>query len=293
MSQTKREKDPLEESAPALPVYDDSAARRQSALYEQIAQRGPFRYDAAKDPLYRLARDRAVQDGRLAMKDAMGQAAALTGGYGSSYGHAVGQQQYDASLRSLADVVPTLYEQAYSMYADQGDALRQQAEALGRQADRDYDRYRDQMGDWARERQWQQEQEDAAYDRQGDAYTRLYALIGATGYWPGEEELAAAGMSEEAAEALRNEYLRKTGQLPAVGGGSSGGHSSGGKGRSSSQKSQRKISLSDVENAVKNARQPGEQQEVYETVRQAIEQGLSSVTLPQLNQLFRQYRRQS
>lgn len=290
MSETKREKNPQDETTPALPVYDDSAARQQSALYEQIAQRGPFRYDAAKDPLYRLTRDRAVQDGRMAMKDAMGQAAALTGGYGSSYGQALGQQQYDASLRSLADVVPSLYEQAYSMYKDQGDALRQQAEALGRQADRDYDRYRDQMGDWARERQRQQEQENAAYDRQGDAYAKLYALISATGYWPGAEELAAAGMSEEAAEALRNEYLRKTGQLPAAGAAGSGG---GGRGRSSSGKSQREITLADVKSAVKAAKQPSEQREVYETVRQAIERGLTTVTLPQLSQLFRQYRRQS
>ena len=274
MSETKREKDPRDETTPALPVYDDSAARQQSALYEQIAQRGPFRYDAAKDQLYRLTRDRAVQDGRMAMKDAMGQAAALTGGYGSSYGQALGQQQYDASLRSLADVVPSLYEQAYSMYKDQGDALRQQAETLGIQADRDYDRYRDQLGDWARERQWQQEQENAAYDRQGDAYTRLYALISATGYWPGEEELAAAGMSEEAAEALRNEYLRKTGQLPAAGATGTGG---GGRGRSSSGKSQREITLAEVESAVKAASKPSEQQEVYETVRQAIEKGIECV----------------
>ena len=289
MSETKRDKNPQDETTPSYPVYDDSAARQQSALYEQIAQRGPFRYDAAKDPLYRLTRDRAVQNGRMAMKDAMGQAAALTGGYSSSYGQALGQQQYDASLRSLADALPALYEQAYGMYQAEGDALRQQAEALGRQADRDYDRYRDQVGDWTRERQWQQEQENAAYDRRDDAYTRLYALISATGYWPDEEELEASGMSEAAAEALRNEYLRKTGQLPAAGGGSSGG---GGR-SSSSGKNQRKMTLEDVAAAVKGAKQPGEQQQVYDTVRQAIERGFTAITLPQLNKLFRQYHGQN
>ena len=291
MSEPKQEKKTQEENAPAYPVYDDGAARQQSALYEQIAQRGPFRYDAAKDPLYRIVRDRSVQDGRMAMKDAMGQAAALTGGYGSSYGQAAGQQQYDASLRSLADALPALYEQAYSMYQAEGDALRQQAEALGRQADRDYDRYRDQVGDWARERQWQQAQENAAYDRRDDAYSRLYALISATGYWPDEQELSDAGMSEAAAEALRTEYLRKTGQLPAAGAGRSGG--SGGGRSGSSAKSDRKMSLAEVEKAVKNAKQAGEQQQVYETVRQAIERGLTAVTLPQLDQLFRQYHGQN
>ena len=42
-------------------------------------------------------------------------------------------------------------------------------------------------------------------------------------------------MSQEAADALRNEYLRQTGQLPASGGGSgSGGGRSGGSGSESS-----------------------------------------------------------
>lgn len=289
MSEPKRDKKIQEETTPVSPVYDDSAARQQSALYEQIAKRGPFRYDAGKDPLYRLTRDRAVQDGRMAMKDAMGQAAALTGGYGSSYGQAVGQQQYDASLRSLADALPALYEQAFGMYQAEGDALRQQAEALGRQADRDYDRYRDQVGDWTRERQWQQEQENTANKRRDDAYTRLYALISATGYWPDQEELDAAGMSEAAAEALRNEYLRKTGQLPGAGTNSSRG---GGRSRSSG-KSERKMTLEDVTAAVKGAKQPKEQQQVYDTVRQAIERGITAITLPQLDKLFRQYHGQS
>ena len=77
----------------SAPVYRDEARHKQSALYEQIAAHGPFQYDPGADPLYGITRDRYVQQGRMAMKDSMGQAAALTGGYGSSYGQAVGQQQ--------------------------------------------------------------------------------------------------------------------------------------------------------------------------------------------------------
>ena len=47
-----------------------------------------------------------MQQGKQAMQDTMGQAAALTGGYGSTYGQAVGQQQYDAYLQNLNDEVP-------------------------------------------------------------------------------------------------------------------------------------------------------------------------------------------
>ena len=42
----------------------------------------------------------------------MGQAAALTGGYGSTYGEQVGQQAYNAYLQNLNDIVPQLQQQA-------------------------------------------------------------------------------------------------------------------------------------------------------------------------------------
>lgn len=276
----KKRKEEAGFSDPA-PVYRDEARQKQSALYEQIAARGPFQYDPGADPLYGVTRDRYVQQGRMAMKDTMGQAAALTGGYGSSYGQAVGQQQYDASLQGLAELIPELYQTAYERYQDQGAALQKQYELLGRQADLDYDRYRDELGDWQRERAWQQEREDDAYDRASDAYSRLYALIAATGYVPTEEELSGAGMSQEAAEALRYEYLRQTGQLPPAAGGDSGGYEY--------HSSSKKLKLSDVEKAMDGVKHSNRQKELFETYKQAIDSGKASFTLQQLNQLFRDH----
>ena len=210
---------PTAGAAPA-PSYNHSTGEKQSALFEQIASRGPFQYDPANDPLYKATKDRYVQSGRMAMKDTMGQAAALTGGYGSSYGQAVGQQAYDRNLQGLADMIPELYQTAYKKYQDEGDRLQQQYNLLGQQEEREYNRYRDELGDWQYERAWQQQQQDAERQRTDEAYNRLYMLIGATGYMPTEDELAASGMSKEQAEALRREYLRQTGQLePGSGGG--------------------------------------------------------------------------
>ncbi len=266
---------------PSLPVYDDGAARRQSELYQQIASRGPFRYDADGDPLYALARDRSVQNGRLAMKDAMGQAAALTGGYGSSYGQAVGQQQYDASLQGLAELIPQLYEAAYQRYQDQGAELEQQYRLLGEQAERDYGRYRDALGDWQAERAWQQEQERQAYDRAADAYARLYALIAATGYEPSPEELAAANMSPEAAAALRSAY--QAGQRPA----SSSSSSYSGSGRSSSSGSSKRYSLTDVTKSMNGVSNSNQQKEVFNTYSRAVSDGRANFSMKELNELFR------
>ena len=222
-SQTPQQPTPTLPETPAAPVYDDSTRKRQNELYGQIAGRGPFSYDPKNDPLYGIYRDRYVQNGRMAMRDTMGQAAALTGGYGSSYGQAVGQQQYDASLQGLADVIPELYGQAYEEWQDEGDRMLKQYQMLGDQADEEYGRYRDELADWQYERAWEEQQNQSQYGRQQDAYARLYQLIGSTGYMPSAEELAAAGMSQEAADALRNEYLRQTGQLPAAGGSGNGG----------------------------------------------------------------------
>ena len=276
----KKRKEEAGFSDPA-PVYRDEARQKQSALYEQIAARGPFQYDPGTDPLYGVTRDRYVQQGRMAMKDTMGQAAALTGGYGSSYGQAVGQQQYDASLQGLAELIPELYQTAYERYQDQGEALQKQYELLGRQADMEYDRYRDELGDWQKERAWQQEREDDAYDRAADAYSRLYALIAATGYVPTEEELSGAGMSQEAAEALRYEYLRQTGQLPPAAGGDSGGYYY--------HSSSKKLKLSDVEKAMNGVKHSNQQKALFDTYKQAIDSGKAGFSLQQLNQLFRDH----
>lgn len=82
--------------------YDDEIGR----LYDRIINREGFRYDMNSDPLYMSYRDRYAREGRLAMKNTMGQAAALTGGYGSSYSQAVGQEQYGAYLEKLGNVMP-------------------------------------------------------------------------------------------------------------------------------------------------------------------------------------------
>jgi hypothetical protein len=85
--------------------------------------RPDFRYDANGDALYRHYKDRYTELGKRAMQDTMGQATALTGGYGSSYTQSVGQQAYQSYLSKADDVIPTLYQLAYDRYRDKGDRL--------------------------------------------------------------------------------------------------------------------------------------------------------------------------
>ena len=192
------------------------------ALYAAITGRQPFRYRAQDDPLYRSYADRYVQNGRMAMRDSMGAAAALTGGYGSSYAQRVGQQQYDEYLRLLSEALPELYGMAYEQYRDEGAALRERydlahqrsADAYSRERDRQEDAYQRERDALADERYRSEQQAKASqqsYKQRQDSYQKLYKLITVSGYVPTDEELRAAGLTRASAEALRREYERTHG----------------------------------------------------------------------------------
>lgn len=137
-----------------------------------ILGRENFSYDMASDPMYQMYRQQYAQAGRQAMEDTMGRAAALTGGYGSSYAQTAGQQAYNAHLQKLNDVVPQLYQQARQAYNDEGDALAQQYGMLGDAYNREYGQYQDEYGRWQGERDYAAGRYDTerAYDQ--DTYTQ-------------------------------------------------------------------------------------------------------------------------
>lgn len=230
------------------PTYAGTYDQQIQDIYDKINNREPFSYDLNGDPLYQQMKDRYIQGGKLAMKDTMGQAAALTGGYGSSYGQAVGQQQYDKQLQDLAAQIPGLYQTAYGVYQDQGDDLLNQYNMLGQMRDTEYGRYQDDLANWQYDQQnaynrWTDaynrvtNEENTAYAREQDAFNRqqqlysnLYTLILKSGYTPSDGELQSAGMSRAQANALAAEYQRAI--TPVVSGGSSGGGGGSGGGSS-------------------------------------------------------------
>lgn len=242
----------MQETEQTRPEYQDSYSQQLKDLYDKIMGREKFQYDAANDPLYRQYRQMYVQQGRQAMADTMGQAAGLTGGYGSTYSQAAGQQQYDAYLQKLNEVVPELYAQARQAYNDEGDRMLQQYQLTGDLRDDEYSRYQDRLSNWWKDLSYQADRADTeysrgaenwwnaesagrqdrefAYQQKKDAYSNLVTLIGATGYSPSQQELEAAGMS--AAEAAKwQEYYRQQQAAAAAAArySSSGGSGSGGR----------------------------------------------------------------
>lgn len=134
-------------------------------LYNRIANRKPFSYDLGTDPVYQQYREQYQRQGRLAMQDTMGQAAALTGGYGSTYGEQVGQQAYNAYLQNLNDIVPDLYNAAYNRYRDEGTDLYNQYGLLSDRENQAYSRYRDTVNAYYSDLSDARSAYDSAYSR--------------------------------------------------------------------------------------------------------------------------------
>ena len=118
------------------------------SLYDQITNRKPFQYDLNQDALYQQYKEQYQRLGRTAMQDTMGQAASLTGGYGSTYAEQVGQQTYNAYLQSLNDIVPDLYDRAYGRYQDEGQDLYSRYGLVSDRESMDYSKYRDTVSDY-------------------------------------------------------------------------------------------------------------------------------------------------
>ena len=128
-------------SAPG--AYNNVYGPAMEQTLNQILGRQPFQYDVNADGLYQQIKDNYIKAGRQAMMDTQGQAAALTGGYGNSYGAQAGQQAYQESLGNLANAIPQLAQQAYAQYMDQGDQLRNNLEAMRLLEGQDYSRWLD------------------------------------------------------------------------------------------------------------------------------------------------------
>ena len=106
-----------------MPTYNDKYRGYIDQLWQQIATRQPFEYDVNKDALFQQYKDMYMQQGDLAMRDTMGQAAAMTGGYGNSYATTAGNQAYNAYLQQINSMAPEFYANARSEYDSETNDL--------------------------------------------------------------------------------------------------------------------------------------------------------------------------
>ena len=128
--------------------YTSSWQTQLNDILQQIQNREKFSYDMNADVLYQQYKDQYMLQGQKAMMDTMGQAQAMTGGYGNSYAQSAGQQAYQGQLQQLNDKIPELYQLALNKYQMEEDQMYDQASLMAQMENQDYGRYRDQVSDY-------------------------------------------------------------------------------------------------------------------------------------------------
>lgn len=194
--------DSLDSSKPT--TYESQYSQATKDSLNSLLNREKFQYDVNEDALWKQAKDSYIQQGRMAMQDTMGQAAAMTGGYGNSYAQGVGQQAYQGYLQQLNDSLPEYYQLAQDAYDAEGNRLKEQYGLLSDQESQEYNRYLDSWNQWQQEYQNAQSGYESgrswdygvAQDNAALAQTQVNYLI-SKGITPNAELLAAAGYDQQ------------------------------------------------------------------------------------------------
>lgn len=109
-------------------------------MMDKIMNREKFSYDVDTDPLFQQALASAMNSGKQAMQDTIGQASALTGGYGSSYATTAGNQAYNAFIEDAYDNLPQYYQMAREAYQMEGEEMYRQFGMMSELDDKEFNR---------------------------------------------------------------------------------------------------------------------------------------------------------
>lgn len=86
------------------------------SLFSQIINQKKFSYDPQEDKLFQLYKAQYMNEGGRAMKNQMGVASALAGGYNSSVAQTSAQTAYQSYLSALSEKAAETYQNALDMY---------------------------------------------------------------------------------------------------------------------------------------------------------------------------------
>ena len=242
------------------PSYENQYAEQQQALLDAIINRPDFSWSKEDDPQWSSYKKSYLREGDRATANALGQAAAASGGRPSTAALTAATQAGDYYATQLNDIIPTLYQQAYDRYLNEYNMSLQDLNAVNTQEQLDYAKYLDQLGQFNTDRNFAfnqylsdfdilqnqlaslQGQDSVDYNRWMDkvglyeqkqaeetdlARAQVDAILAAGGS-PSADLVGASGYRSEYVQALEEAYRRQL--ATKSGGGSSGGSRSSGGG---------------------------------------------------------------
>ena len=131
----------------AASAYKSQYANQMAGLLTDVTNRQEFSYNPLEDANYQALAKVYNANGLKAQQDTLGQAAALNGGYNTSWATSASQQARNDYNQQLASLIPELEQTAYSRYYDN---YNMNLNALGALQDADntaYQKYRDTVAD--------------------------------------------------------------------------------------------------------------------------------------------------
>lgn len=155
------------------PTFTSRYSETIDRLMEDVLNTKPFTFDVEKDPSFKAYKKQFLREGQRATQNAIGAAAAANGGAVSTAGMTAATQAGDHFASQLADVVPTLYSQAYEKHLNEYTQKLQRLEMVNEQEQQDWAKHRDQVGDWEADRNFEYSVHLDDYSKLGDLLSAL------------------------------------------------------------------------------------------------------------------------
>lgn len=123
------------------PTYNNRYDATIQDLISGILSRPDFSYDPETDPLYSQYKKQYNREGDRAVEDALGAAAAASGGIPSSYASTAAGQAGNYYAAQLTDKIPDLYQLAYQKYLNDYEMKRSDLSMVQGAEQIDYSKY--------------------------------------------------------------------------------------------------------------------------------------------------------
>ena len=217
------------------PDYSSRYDETIQDMIKDMLERPEFSYDPNSDVVWQSYQKAYGREGDRATRNALGAAAAASGGMPSSYATTAAAQAGNYYAAQAADKIPELYEAAYNRYLNEFNMDASKIGIVQGQEQTDYNRYLDELGQWNTDRnfaytQFAGDRSQWNADREF-AYNQLLDEINSQT----QQRQEALDFANMAAQYGDYNYLKDLGidtsalaALNAAGGYSGGGSGSGG-----------------------------------------------------------------
>lgn len=147
-------------------------------LLRSIVNQEPFSYDLQNDPTWSSYKKAYMREGDRASANALAQASAASGGRASSYAMTAAQQAGNYYAGQLADIIPTLEQNAYTRYLGDFNKRLSSLGVMDTDRDFEYQKYLDQFSQLQSGLSALQSDRDFNYENWMNEYNMLQNSLG-------------------------------------------------------------------------------------------------------------------